>query len=88
MGSTGNDAIIAVDFGKDLFSTGENPLKLTFGTEKQTASDPNDLRALGRMVTRPFSEEEEQVEMPGEEQIDVVEKMLEAIGRHIRGGKA
>lgn len=88
MGSTGNDASIATDFGKDLFSTGENPLKLTFGTEKQTASDPNDLRALGRMITRPFSEEEEEVEMPGEDQIDMVEQMLEAIGRHIRGGKA
>lgn len=87
MGSTGNDASISVDFGKDLFSTGENPLMLTFGTEKQTASDPNDLRALGRMVTRPFSEEEE-VEMPGEDEIDMVEKMLEAIGRHIRGGQA
>jgi hypothetical protein len=87
MGSTGNRAEIAVDFGKDLFSTGEDPLMLTFGTEKQTASDPNDLRALGRMITRPFSEEEE-VEMPGEDEIDMVEQMLEAIGRHIRGGSA
>lgn len=55
-GSEGNDSQIAVDKGKDLFSTGENPAKLAFGTEKQTASDPYDLRALRRVVTRPFSE--------------------------------
>ena len=77
MGSTGNRAEIAVDFGKDLFSTGEDPFVLSFGTEKQTASDPNDLRALSRMITRPFSEEEE---MPGEAQIDQVEEMLRLVG--------
>ena len=76
MGSTGNRAEIAVDKGKNLFSTGENPFLLAFGTEKQTASDPNDFRALSRMITRPFSEEEE---MPGEEQIDQVEEMLKAV---------
>lgn len=84
VGSTGNDAIIATDFGKDLFSTGENPLKLTFGTEKQTASDPNDLRALGRMITRPFSEEPE-TEMPGMDEIDQVEEMLKVVADVIHG---
>jgi hypothetical protein len=83
MGSTGNDASMSVAFGKDLFSTGENPLKLTFGTEKQTASDPNDLRAFGRMITRPFSEEEEPLEMPGEDDIDRVEEMLKAVAETI-----
>ncbi len=78
-GSTGSRAEIAVDKGKNLFSTGEDQLKLTFGTEKQTASDPNDRRAARRMVTRPFSEEPE--EMPGSQSIDEVEDMLESIGR-------
>jgi hypothetical protein len=77
-GSAGNDAFIAVDKGKDLFSTGENPLKLTFGTEKQTASDPFDRRALRRMITRPFAmwENDEDPKMPGEDEIDQVEEML------------
>lgn len=48
---------IAVDKGKDLFSTGEDQFNLTFGTEKQTASDPYDKRAQRRTVTRPFSED-------------------------------
>ncbi len=78
-GSTGSRAEIAVDKGKNLFSTGEDQLKLTFGTEKQTASDPNDRRAARRMVTRPFSEEPE--EMPGSQSIDEIEDMLESIGR-------
>lgn len=56
MGSTGNNAFVSVAKGKDLFSTGEDQLKLTFGTEKQTASDPWDRRALKRLITRPFSE--------------------------------
>lgn len=79
-GSTGNRAELAVDRGKDLFSTGEDALALSFGTEKQTASDPNDRRAARRMITRPFSEEPE-VAMPGEDQIDEVDGMLEAIAR-------
>ena len=56
MGSTGDRAEMAVDKGKDLFSTGEDAKELTFGTQKQTASDPNDMRALRRLVSRPFSE--------------------------------
>ncbi len=56
MGSTGNDAAQAVDKGKDLFATGEDQHTLAFGTEKQTASDPYDLRSLSRLITRPFSE--------------------------------
>lgn len=55
-GSKGNDAIIATDKGKDLFSTGENQHSLVFGTEKQTASDPFDKRAAKRLVSKPFSE--------------------------------
>lgn len=73
-GSTGSQAGIAVDKGKNLFSTGENALQLSFGTKKQTASDPNDRRAARRVVTRPFSEA-----MPGEAAIDEAEEMLEAI---------
>lgn len=56
MGSTGDRAEVAVDKGKDLFSTGEDLHTSVFGTEKQTASDPGDLRSLRRLVTRPFSE--------------------------------
>lgn len=56
MGSTGDDASLAVDKGKDLFATGEDVRTLAFGTEKQTASDPYDQRALSRLISRPFSE--------------------------------
>lgn len=56
MGSTGDDASVAVDKGKDLFSTGEDQHELAFGTKKQTASDPADVRSLHRMISRPFSE--------------------------------
>ncbi len=56
-GSQGDDATVAVDKGRDLFATGEDPLELTFGTKKQTASDPYDLRAQRRLVTRPLSDD-------------------------------
>ena len=75
-GNTGHQAGIATDKDHNLFSTGEDPLAATFGTEKQTASDPFDLRALRRMVTTPlsvFEDEDRPVEMPGEEDIDRVE---------------
>jgi hypothetical protein len=55
-GSEGNDAFMATDKGKNLFSTGEDQNELVFGTEKQTSSDPYDMRAQRRLVTRPFSE--------------------------------
>ena len=55
-GSEGNSAEISTSKGKDLFAPGENLSKHVFGTEKQTASDPYDLRAQRRVVTRPFSE--------------------------------
>lgn len=55
-GSEGNDAAVSVAKGKNLFATGEDPNKLVFGTEKQTASDPFDLRSISRLVSRPFSE--------------------------------
>lgn len=83
MGSTGSRAEIAVDKGKNLFSTGENPRKLAFGTEKQTASDPYDRRHAKRGITRPFSEDEE-IDMPGLTEIDSVEEMLETVGQWIK----
>ena len=55
-GSEGNDSSVMIGKGKDLFNTGEDPNKLVFGTEKQTASDPYDMRALMRLIRRPFSE--------------------------------
>ncbi|MHB8407938.1 MAG: portal protein [Acidiferrobacterales bacterium] len=55
-GSEGNQAEISVSKGKDLFSTGEDQSKLAFGTEKQTASDPYDLRSISRLIKRPFGE--------------------------------
>jgi hypothetical protein len=84
MGSTGNRAEIAVDKGKNLFSTGESPLALTFGTEKQTASDPNDRRSARRMITRPFSEAQSDDLMPGMSEVDEIEEMLERIMRLIK----
>ena len=79
MGSTGSRAEIAVDKGKNLFSTGEDQFRLSFGTKKQTASDPHDRRAQRRMITRPFSETDEP-EMPGLAEVDAVEEMLESYG--------
>jgi hypothetical protein len=58
VGSAGSSAEIAVDKGKDLFSTGEDQFELVFGTEKQAASDPFDRRYMRRAVTRPMSEKE------------------------------
>lgn len=55
-GSSGDRAELAVDKGKDLFAPGEDPHAHAFGTKKQTATDPGDLRAMRRLVTRPFSE--------------------------------
>lgn len=55
-GSTGDSAEVAVDKGKDLFSTGEDQHTLVYGREKQTATDPYDRRYTNRMITRPFSE--------------------------------
>jgi len=95
-GSTGVRSGIGVNRGKDMFSTGEDQFRLSFGTEKQTASDPSDSRAARRLVTRPFSEDSEP-EMPGMDQVDEVERMLERVAawitdgfepRAIRGGSA
>lgn len=55
-GSTGDQAEYAVDKGKDLFAPDEDLFNHTFGTEKQTVSDPYDKRAAKRLITRPFSE--------------------------------
>jgi len=91
-GSTGSRAEIAVDRGKNLFATGEDPLKLSFGTKKQTASDPNDRRAARRVITRPFSENQgADIPLPPpdkgmEDSIDETEEMLESIGRWLVRG--
>lgn len=55
-GSSGDSAEISVVKGKDLFAPAEDLGKHVFGTEKQTASDPMDMRALSRLISRPFSE--------------------------------
>ena len=82
-GSTGNRAEMAVDKGKNLFSTGEDQLALSFGTKKQTASDPNDLRASRRLITRPFSEEPEP-DADSDRQIDECERLLALTGAWLR----
>jgi len=55
-GSEGDDACIAVDKGENLFDPGEDLYNHVFATDKQTSSDPYDMRAMRRMITRPFSE--------------------------------
>lgn len=77
-GSKGNDASISTAKGKNLFSTGENPLNLSFGTEKQTASDPNDRRALNRIITKPLSDS-----IIGIEVVEECDKFLRKIGKNI-----
>lgn len=89
MGSTGNRAEIAVDKGKDLFSTGEDQHSLVFGTKKQTASDPADMRFLRRMVTRPFSESATKAALEkkfdeGSKRINDVDRFVEGIKRSLR----
>jgi hypothetical protein len=58
-GSEGDDAFISTNKGKDLFSTHDDLYTTVFGTEKQTASDPYDSRAMSRLISKPFSEEKE-----------------------------
>lgn len=83
MGSAGNRAELAVDKGKNLFSTGEKAHSLAFGTEKQTASDPYDRRAGRRMIGRPFSEDEE-YEMPGLSEVEELDEMLDVMLRSLK----
>jgi hypothetical protein len=85
-GSTGNRAEIAVDKGKNLFSTGEKAHSLAFGTKKQTASDPYDRRAARRMIGRPFSEDAGEA-IDGLEEIEEAEEMLEDICRGLGIGR-
>jgi len=54
-GNKGIDASVSVNKGNNLFSTGEDLHTAVFGTKKQTASDPADMRYLKRLVTKPFS---------------------------------
>jgi hypothetical protein len=92
-GSEGNQAEISVSKGKDLFSTGEDIYNLAFGTEKQTASDPNDLASLKRLITRPFSEsmmpssKASYVERRIKEDIDKAEKFEKGIKAALREAK-
>lgn len=69
-GSEGQSSEVAVDKGKNLFSTGENSFNLAFGTEKQTASDPTDKAAMKRLITRPFSEGDDKMGSYLEESIE------------------
>ena len=92
MGSTGDDASVATDKGKNLFSTGEDQHSLVFGTEKQTASDPNDKASLKRLITRPFSEsktitkkgENDLVDSRMKEAIRRTEKIAENISKNMK----
>lgn len=84
-GSEGNDASVAVDKGKNLFTPGENLHTHVFGRKKQTASDPGDMKYLHRLISRPFSDGLTRMtssKMYLNEEEDVVDrKLLGAIGR-------
>lgn len=54
-GSEGNQAELGGK-GHDLFNPTTDLSAHVFGRKKQTASDPGDMRALRRLVTRPFSD--------------------------------
>ena len=84
-GSEGDDAAVAVDRGKDLFSTGDDQHELVFGTEKQTASDPYDERARRRLVTRPFSEALDELDGEFGEMADTVERGQSELEEELRG---
>jgi hypothetical protein len=55
-GSEGNDAMMSTGKGHDLFNPSTNLHTHVFGRKKQTASDPNDMRAFKRLINRPFSD--------------------------------
>jgi len=55
-GSRGCSSEVSVNKGKDLFDPSEDLFNHVFGTEKQTASDPFDMRSIKRMISNPFSE--------------------------------
>ena len=63
-GSEGNNAFIGGK-GHDLFAPAPDLYTHAFGTKKQTASDPADLRYLRRTIRRPFSEDSEDMELSG-----------------------
>lgn len=69
-GSTGVDSSKSLTKGRDLFSTSADSHAMVFGTEKQTGSDPYDMRSMRRLITRPFSESEEVVDGEFESMID------------------
>jgi len=55
-GSEGNDAMLSTGKGHDLFNPAQDLHAHVFGRKKQTASDPNDMRAFKRLINRPFSD--------------------------------
>ena len=55
-GSEGNDSAAGNGKGHDPFKPSQNLHTHVFGRKKQTATDPNDLRALRRVITRPFAD--------------------------------
>lgn len=81
-GSTGNRAEIAVDKGKNLFDPGENQFNHSFGTKKQTASDPYDRRSRNRTITRPFSEDADPLD--DDSYTESIDEALEAISSWLR----
>jgi hypothetical protein len=94
-GSEGDRAEIAVDKGKNLFASGEDLSKHVFGTKKQTASDPADMKYLSRLISRPFSDSVARMtshKMFLAEESDsgsdsVEKKLIEAIKRTERFGR-
>ncbi len=55
-GSEGNDSSAGNGKGHDPFKPGQNLFAHAFGRKKQTADDPNDARAIKRLITRPFAD--------------------------------
>lgn len=81
-GSEGNDASVAGGKGHDLFNPGTNLHTAVFGTEKQTASDPYDMRAINRLITRPLSADS--VQRVLSKRIYLTEKSDEIIDRRLK----
>lgn len=74
-GSTGVRSGIFLNRGANPFATGQDHFEITFGTEKQTASDPFDRAYQKRIVTRPFSEAESEIDSSEELVREVFSKL-------------
>lgn len=55
-GSSGDSAEVSVTRGRDLFAPTQNLHKHVFGTKKNSVGDPNDIKYLSRLISRPFSD--------------------------------